>query len=57
MADPGFPMGGANLVGGRQLLMHLRSKNLYVKTKELELWGGGRDAPWIRNCCSQCTDR
>ena len=48
VADPGFPVGGAHLVGGgRQLRGGYVSKNLYAKTKES--WPlGGRRPPWIR---------
>ena len=51
VADPGFPVGGANLIGGANSRCGYVSKNLYVKTKESGPLGactGG--APWIRQC-------
>ena len=53
VADPDFPWGGADLVGGRQLPRRLVSKNLYVKMKESGHVGGGHmpaAPPWIRHC-------
>ena len=51
VADPGFPVGDAGLVGGANSRGGYVSKNLYVKTKEsgpLGARAGG--APWIRQC-------
>ena len=48
VADPGFPVGGVDLVGGRRLLRRLRFKNFYVETKEsgpLRGGGGSRARP------------
>ena len=46
VADPGFPVGGANL---RRL--HFLAK-MYVKTKEIDPVGGARagGTTWIRQC-------
>ena len=40
MADPGFPIGGADFVGGANSRGGYVSKNLYVKTKESGPLGG-----------------
>ena len=51
MVDPGFQVGGVDLVGGVESQGSYISKILYVKTKEsgpLEGGGVGRAVSWLR---------
>ena len=41
VVDPGFPVGGANLIGGANSWGSYVSKKLYVETKESGPLGGG----------------
>ena len=41
VADPGFPVGGADLVGGRQLLRRLHFKKFVCQNERIWTLGGG----------------
>ena len=53
MADPGFPVGGVDLVGGTWTTEAVTFRKFYVsKTKESGPWGEGGRAPGICQCRS-----
>ena len=59
VADPGFPIGGADLVGGRQLPRRLCFEKFVCQNERIWTLRGARagGAPWIRQCdiyCNNC---
>ena len=51
VADPGFPIGGANVVGGADSRGGLRFKNCVCQHERIwTLRGAPATAPWIRQC-------
>ena len=59
VADPGFPVGGADLIGGHQLLRRLHFEKFVCQNKRIWTLGGARAggaAPWTRQCLSKGTE-